>query len=57
MPGFLREHSWSIVFSVGLHGLLIAAFAAVALITIHQALPTTNQPIRASEKGVSMPVA
>ena len=45
MPGFLREHSWSIVFSVGLHGLLIAAFAAVALITIHQALPTTNQPI------------
>jgi colicin import membrane protein len=45
MPGFLREHSWSIMFSVGLHGLLIAAFAAVALITIHQALPTTNQPI------------
>jgi colicin import membrane protein len=45
MPGFLREHSWSIVFSVGLHGLLIAAFAAAALITIHQVLPTTNQPI------------
>jgi colicin import membrane protein len=40
MPGFLREHSWSIVFSVGLHGLLIAAFAAAALITIHHALPT-----------------
>jgi colicin import membrane protein len=45
MPGFLREHSWSIVFSVGLHGLLIAAFAAAALITIHRVLPTTTQPI------------
>jgi colicin import membrane protein len=45
MPGFLREHSWSIVFSVGLHGLLIAAFAAAALITIHHVLPTTTQPI------------
>jgi colicin import membrane protein len=45
MPGFLREHSWSIVFSVGLHGLLIAAFAAAALITIHHALPTSTQPI------------
>jgi colicin import membrane protein len=44
MPGFLREHSWSIVFSVALHGLLIAAFAAAALITIHQSLPTL-QPI------------
>jgi colicin import membrane protein len=45
MPGFLREHSWSIIFSVGLHGLLLLAFAAAALISIHQALPTTNQPI------------
>jgi colicin import membrane protein len=45
MPGFLREHSWSIAFSVGLHGLLIAAFAAAALISIHQALPTSTQPI------------
>ena len=44
MPGFLREHSWSIVFSVGLHGLLIATFAAAALISIHHALPTM-QPI------------
>jgi len=44
MPGFFREHSWSIVFSVALHGLLIAAFAAAALITIHHALPTL-QPI------------
>jgi colicin import membrane protein len=40
MPGFLREHSWSIVFSVALHGALIAAFAAAALITIHHSLPT-----------------
>jgi colicin import membrane protein len=45
MPGFLREHSWSIAFSVLLHGLLLAAFAAAALITIHQTLPTTLQPI------------
>jgi len=45
MPGFLREHSWSIAFSVLLHGLLLAAFAAAALITIHQSLPTTLQPI------------
>jgi colicin import membrane protein len=44
MPGFLREHSWSIAFSVALHGLLIAVFAAAALITIHHALPTM-QPI------------
>jgi colicin import membrane protein len=44
MPGFLREHSWSIVFSVALHGLLIVAFAAAALISIHRALPTL-QPI------------
>jgi colicin import membrane protein len=44
MAGFLREHSWSIAFSVGLHGLLIAAFAAAALITIHRTLPTM-QPI------------
>ncbi len=44
MPGFLREHSWSIVFSVALHGLLMAAFAAAALITIHHSLPTM-QPI------------
>jgi len=44
MPGFLREHSWSIVFSVALHGLLVAAFAAAALITIHHTLPTM-QPL------------
>src|ERR1700760_4482981 len=39
MPGFLREHSWSIVFSVALHGLLLAAFAAAALITVRSSLP------------------
>jgi colicin import membrane protein len=44
MPGFLREHSGPIAFSVLLHGLLIAAFAAAALITIHQSMPTM-QPI------------
>ncbi|HSZ07183.1 MAG TPA: cell envelope integrity protein TolA [Steroidobacteraceae bacterium] len=44
MPGFLREHSWSIVFSVALHGALIAAFAAAALITFHHSLPTL-QPV------------
>jgi colicin import membrane protein len=44
MPGFLREHSWPIAFSVALHGLLVAAFAAVALISIKHTLPTL-QPI------------
>jgi colicin import membrane protein len=44
MSGFFREHSGPIAFSVLLHGLLIAAFAAAALITIHQAMPTM-QPI------------
>jgi colicin import membrane protein len=44
MSGFFREHSGPIAFSVLLHGLLIGAFAAAALITIHQAMPTM-QPI------------
>jgi colicin import membrane protein len=44
MSGFLREHSWPIAFSVALHGLLAAAFAAVALISIKRTLPTL-QPI------------
>jgi colicin import membrane protein len=44
MPGFLREHSWSIVFSVALHGLLVAVFAAATLITLHQSMPSV-QPI------------
>jgi colicin import membrane protein len=39
MSGFLREHSWSIVFSVALHGLLVAALAAAALMSLHQTLP------------------
>jgi colicin import membrane protein len=44
MPGFLREHSWPIVFSVALHGLLAAALVAATLLSIHTALPTL-QPI------------
>ena len=44
MPGFLREHSWSIVFSVALHGLLFAALAAATLLTVHSSLPKL-QPI------------
>jgi colicin import membrane protein len=44
MPGFLREHSWSIVFSVAMHGLLAAALAAATLISLHSALPKM-QPI------------
>jgi colicin import membrane protein len=44
MPAFLREHSWSIVFSVALHGLLFAALAAATLITFHSSLPKL-QPI------------
>ena len=44
MAGFLREHSWSFAFSVALHGLILAAFAAAALISIHRPTPTV-QPI------------
>ena len=33
MPGFFREHSWPIVFSVALHGLLAAALVAATLIS------------------------
>jgi colicin import membrane protein len=44
MSGFLREHSWSLFFSVALHGLLAAALAAAALLSLHSALPTL-QPI------------
>src|ERR1700730_2294150 len=40
MSAFLREHSWPIAFSVALHGLLAAALAAAALISIHHAPPT-----------------
>lgn len=44
MSAFLREHSWPIAFSVVLHGLLAAALAAAALISIHHA-PPSMQPI------------
>jgi colicin import membrane protein len=44
MPGFLREHSWPIVLSVALHGLLAAALLAATLISINKSLPTL-QPI------------
>src|SRR5580698_9952240 len=39
MPGFLREHSWSIAFSVALHGLLAAALVATTLISLHRPPP------------------
>ena len=44
MAAFLREHSWPIAFSVALHGLLAAALAAAALLSIHHAPPSV-QPI------------
>ncbi|MDB6097833.1 MAG: hypothetical protein JWN58_536 [Gammaproteobacteria bacterium] len=44
MSAFLREHSWPIAFSVLLHGLLAAALAAAALISIHPTPPSV-QPI------------
>ncbi|HMD27760.1 MAG TPA: cell envelope integrity protein TolA [Steroidobacteraceae bacterium] len=40
MPGFLREHSWSIAFSVLLHGLLAAALVFAALISLNRSTPT-----------------
>jgi colicin import membrane protein len=44
MPGFLREHSWSLTFSVLLHAALAAAFLVAALITMNKTLPTI-QPL------------
>jgi len=44
MPGFLREHSWPMVLSVALHGLLAAALLAATLISINKSLPKL-QPI------------
>jgi colicin import membrane protein len=44
MPGFLREHSWSLTFSVLLHAALAAAFLVAALITVNKSLPTL-QPL------------
>ena len=40
MPSFLREHSWSLAFSVLLHAALAAAFLVAALITVNKSLPT-----------------
>ena len=40
MPDFLREHSWSIAFSVLLHGLLAAALVFATLISINRSTPT-----------------
>src|SRR5271170_5400130 len=42
MPGFLREHSWSIAFSVLLHGLLAAALVFTALISVNRSPPSTE---------------
>lgn len=39
MSGFLREHSWPIVFSVALHAVLAAALLAATLLSLHSALP------------------
>src|SRR5271167_4113829 len=44
MPGFLREHSWSIAFSVLLHGLLAAALLFATLVTINRS-PPSNVPL------------
>src|SRR5271155_5465707 len=44
MPGFLREHSWSITFSVLLHGLLAGALVFAALISINRPTPSV-QPL------------
>src|SRR5665213_3626175 len=44
MPGFLREHSWPIVFSVLLHGLLVAALVLMTVISSNRA-PPSMQPL------------
>ena len=44
MAGFLREHSWPIVASVLLHGLLAVALLSTALISFRHA-PPTAQPL------------
>jgi len=44
MAGFLREHSWAVVFSVLLHGLLAAALLYGALISVRHT-PLSNQPL------------
>jgi colicin import membrane protein len=45
MPGFLREHRWSITFSVLLHGLVAAALLFATLISINRTTPSTPQTI------------
>lgn len=44
MSAFLREHSWPIVLSVALHGLLAAALVAATLISLKSTVPKL-QPI------------
>ena len=44
MREFLREHSWAVVVSVLLHGLLVGALVATALISAHRA-PPSLQPL------------
>ena len=44
MRDFLREHSWAVVASVLLHGLLVGALVATALISAHRA-PPSLQPL------------
>src|SRR5579864_7236489 len=39
MPEFLREHSWPMVLSVALHGLLAAALLAATLISFNRPVP------------------
>src|ERR1700704_1553616 len=44
MRDFLREHSWAVVVSVLLHGLLVAGLVLVALNSAHRPSPTL-QPL------------
>jgi colicin import membrane protein len=44
MREFLREHSWAVAVSVLLHGLLVGALVATALISAHRA-PPSLQPL------------
>jgi colicin import membrane protein len=45
MPGFFREHSWSLAFSVLLHAALAGALLVAALITVNKSMPTTLHPL------------
>src|ERR1035438_8556249 len=44
MPGFVRENSWPVVASVGLHGLLAAGLLLMTYVSRNQHLPTL-QPL------------